>query len=62
MIIKVPTEMSERLKAQDTTVIGGVLEFLDAKLIEQLKQSKEDVRYIQGYSAAVDMLKGLIKK
>lgn len=56
MTIKVPPSLGDRLKSQDTTVLRGVLEYVDGKLIEQLKKSTEDVRYVQGYSAAIDML------
>lgn len=62
MTIKLPPEIATRLKAQDTMVLRSALEFMDNKLIEQLKQSKDDVRYIQGFSAAVDMLLDLTKK
>jgi len=61
MVIKVDPESIKRLKSQDPTVLRRVLSELDSKLTVQLKQSKEDIRYIQGFSAAVDFLSDLIK-
>ena len=61
MVIKLEADLTKRLKAQDQTVLKRVLEEIDIKIIEQLKKSKEDVRYIQGYSAAVDYINSLLK-
>ena len=61
MVIKLEADLTKRLKAQDQTVLKKVLEEIDIKIIEQLKKSKEDVRYIQGYSAAVDYINSLLK-
>ena len=62
MIVKLPEELVKGIKSSDTFALEGVLDFLDRKCIEQLKVNKEDFRYTQGYSAAVDYLRGLITK
>jgi hypothetical protein len=61
MTFKVDPEITKRLKAQDLTMVREVLASLDEQLVKHLKQSKDDVRYIQGFSAAVDYLDALIK-
>ena len=59
MTFKINPEAIKKLKAQDSTILRGVLAELDSALIVHLKQSKEDVRYIQGFSAAVDYIMSL---
>lgn len=61
MTFKIDPEITKRLKAQDLTMVREVLASIDKQLIIKLKQSKDDVRYIQGFSAAVDYLDALIK-
>jgi hypothetical protein len=61
MTFKIDPEITKRLKAQDLTMVREVLASLDKQLVIKLKQSKDDVRYIQGFSAAVDYLDALIK-
>ena len=62
MIVKLPEELLKGIKSSDTFALEGVLDFLDRKCIEQLKVNKEDFRYTQGYSAAIDYLRSLITK
>ena len=62
MIVKLPEELVKGIKSSDTFALEGVLDFLDRKCIEQLKVNKEDFRYNQGYSAAIDYLRSLITK
>ena len=62
MILKVPEQLAKELKSSDTSALRGVLDSLDAKLIEQLKLTKDDFRYTQGYSAAIDYLKALTRQ
>ena len=62
MIVKLPEELVKGIKSSDTFALEGVLDFLDRKCIEQLKVNKEDFRYTQGYSAAIDCLRSLITK
>ena len=62
MIVKLPEELVKGIKSSDTFALEGVLDFLDRKCIEQLKVNKEDFRYTQGYSAAIDYLRSLITK
>jgi hypothetical protein len=61
MTFKIDPEITKRLKAQDLTMVREVLASIDKQLVIKLKQSKDDVRYIQGFSAAVDYLDALIK-
>ena len=62
MIVKLPEELVKGIKSSDTFALEGVLNFLVRKCIEQLKVNKEDFRYTQGYSAAIDYLRSLITK
>ena len=59
MTFKINPEHLKRLQAQDSTVIRGVLAELNDQLVKRLKQDKEDIRYVQGFSAAVDYLLSL---
>lgn len=61
MTFKIDPEITKRLKAQDLTMMREVLASLDVQLVKHLKQAKDDVRYTQGFSAAVDYLDALIK-
>jgi len=62
VVIQLESNLKDRLKSQDPTVMRRVLEEIDRQVIKNLKETKDDVRYVQGYSAAIDYLRDLIKQ
>lgn len=61
MTPKVDPKAKERLQMQDLTILRGVLADVDRQVIAALKGNRDDVRFVQGYSAAIDFLQNLIK-
>ena len=62
MIIKPKKELINDLLSTNTVPLAAVLKDLDEKIIQILKTSSSDIRYVQGYSAAIDDLLSLLQK